>query len=210
MKSMNLLLIQKFDYSFLEKNLLAVVQRMIIFRKKTKKKINKGWLEKEVLLEKQLRSVGRRKKRKLTRDATGKFSSLRKRKGPIEFMHSGPNIVELHLILQSMNRGYSGTILDELGLMGRNAYFRHCSYMEGVFHDVCLSYFFMMVDICGNSDIVIGFDGRWNARRHATQCTVGFLVLDGPKNFNWEIHFGFVMPTLKRKRKKRERIFFLR
>ncbi|KAJ6230678.1 hypothetical protein M0813_06670 [Anaeramoeba flamelloides] len=122
-------------------------------------------------------------------------------------MHSGPNIVELHLILQSMNRGYSGTILDELGLMGRNAYFRHCSYMEGVFHDVCLSYFFMMVDICGNSDIVIGFDGRWNARRHATQCTVGFLVLDGPKILIGKFILVLSCQRSKEKEKKENEFF---
>ncbi|KAJ6226346.1 agamous-like mads-box protein agl62 [Anaeramoeba flamelloides] len=146
------------------------------------------------------RKFGRPKKNKRERNKTGKFREKRKRK--FKEITPMPGNKEL-MLLKILKKGHSYVDIDDYHVMSEKDYYKTMNILKPKFFKLLYSHFLENVKLCENYELVISFDGRWSSRRSGKQCSVNFIIVDGPKVLIGKLLLLISCQKISKKRKEK-------
>ncbi|KAJ6250324.1 hypothetical protein M0813_16155 [Anaeramoeba flamelloides] len=169
------------------------------------------------------RKFGRPKKNKRERNKTGKFREKRKRKfkeitpmpGNKELMLQSVSLLRHKLSTkfkaqkksqikaQNPNSRHSYVDIDDYHVMSEKDYYKTMNILKPKFFKLLYSHFLENVKLCENYELVISFDGRWSSRRSGKQCSVNFIIVDGPKVLIGKLLLLISCQKISKKRKEK-------
>ncbi|KAJ6251324.1 hypothetical protein M0813_15168 [Anaeramoeba flamelloides] len=129
-----------------------------------------------------------------------KFREKRKRK--FKEITPMPGNKELMLI-KILKKGHSYVDIDDYHVMSEKDYYKTMNILKPKFFKLLYSHFLENVKLCENYELVISFDGRWSSRRSGKQCSVNFIIVDGPTVLIGKLLLLISCQKISKKRKEK-------